>query len=231
MISNGSDFDEVLAEAQRLGYAEANPSADIDGLDTARKTAISSSIAFNTIIKEENVDIFSLRYIKKADIDYITSKLGRTVRYLGFGVKNENSVSVFVEPTLLDANALESNVSKNNNMISLFGEDVGRLSFFGQGAGKYPTGNSLAQDVIDIIEGKAELNDACVTLGACNDECERAYYIRTSADVNYDFFDKVEVIGADKFITTKKIPVSKMHNVAKEIYAVDDSAFFAGIEE
>lgn len=231
MISNGSDFDEVLAEAQRLGYAEANPSADIDGLDTARKTAISSSIAFNTIIKEENVDIFSLRYIKKADIDYITSKLGKTVRYLGFGIKNENSVSAFVEPTLLDSGALESNVNKNNNMISLFGEGVGRLSFYGQGAGKYPTGNSLAQDVIDIIEGKAEQSNVCVTLKACNDGCERAYYIRTSADVNYDFFDKVEVIGENKFITTKKITVSKMHSVAKEIYALDDSAFFAGIEE
>ena len=231
MISNGSDFDEVLREAQRLGYAEANPSADIDGLDTARKTAISSSIAFNTIIKEENVDIFSLRFIKKCDIDYITSRLDKTVRYLGFGIKSDAGISAFVEPTLLDANALESNVTKNNNMISLFGEDVGRLSFFGQGAGKYPTGNALAQDIIDILNGSYELSFAPSSIKACNDSLERAYYIRTNADVNYDFFDKVDVIDNDKYIITKKITVSKMHQIAKEISALDNSAFFAGIEE
>ncbi|MBO5374192.1 MAG: homoserine dehydrogenase [Clostridia bacterium] len=231
MISDGRDFDDVLKEAQRLGYAEANPSADIDGLDTARKTAISSSIAFNTIIKEENVQIFSLRFIKKTDIDYITGKLNKTVRYLGFGTKGENGVSAFVEPALLDANALESNVTKNNNMISLFGKSVGRLSFFGQGAGKYPTGSSLAQDVIDILNGSHELSFDPSDVKVSNDALERAYYIRTNADVNYDFFDKVDVIGDSKYIITKKITVSKMHEMAKDIYALDDSAFFAGIEE
>ena len=231
MISDGSDFDEVLKEAQRLGYAEANPSADIDGLDTARKTAISSSIAFNTIIKEENVDIFSLRFIKKCDIDYITSKLNKTVRYLGFGVKSEGGASAFVEPALLASDALESNVRKNNNMISLFGKDVGRLSFFGQGAGKYPTGNALAQDVIDIINGSRELEYAPCDIKVDNSACERAYYIRTSADINYDFFDSVDVIDGSKYIITKKTTVSRMHEVAKEIYSLDANAFFAGIEE
>ncbi len=230
MISDGRDFDEVLAEAQRLGYAEANPSADIDGLDTARKTAISSSIAFNTIIKEENVDIFSLRFIKKADIDYITSRLNKTVRYLGFGVKSEGGASVFVEPALLASDALESNVRKNNNMISLFGEDVGRLSFFGQGAGKYPTGNALAQDVIDILKGSYELDFAPEAIKIDNGLLERAYYIRTSADVNYDFFDSAEVIDGSKYIITKKITVSKMHAIEKEIRSLDASAFFAGID-
>ena len=231
MISDGRDFDDVLSEAQRLGYAEANPSADIDGLDTARKTAISSSIAFNTIIKEENVDIFSLRFIKKADIDYITSKLNKTVRYLGFGVKNDKGASVFVEPALLPSDALESNVRKNNNMISLFGCDVGRLSFFGQGAGKYPTGNALAQDVIDILNGSTELSFAPCAINVDNGTLERAYYIRTNADVNYDFFDTVDVIDGSKYVTTKKITVAKMHAVAKEIRSLDADAFFAGIEE
>ena len=77
MITDGSDFSEVLAEAQALGYAEANPSADIDGLDVARKTAISSSIAFKTTVAEKDVDIFSLRNITKNDIDYIKDKFGK----------------------------------------------------------------------------------------------------------------------------------------------------------
>ena len=154
-----------------------------------------------------------------------------TVRYLGFGVKGEGGASVFVEPALLPANALESNVTKNNNMISLFGKDVGRLSFFGQGAGKYPTGNALAQDVIDIVKGSYELEYAPCDIKIDNGCLERAYYIRTSADVNYDFFDGVEVINGVKYITTKKTTVKKIHEVAKEIYAIDENAFFAGIEE
>ncbi len=231
MISNGCDFDEILKEAQRLGYAEANPSADIDGLDTARKTAISSSIAFNTIIKEENVDIFSLRYIKKCDIDYITGKLGMTVRYLGFGVKSESGVSVFVEPACLPASALESNVTKNNNMISLFGRDVGRLSFFGQGAGKYPTGNALAQDVIDAVKGIGELEYAPASVKIDNGVCKRKYYIRTIADFDFDFASTVEITDGNKYIITNEITVSRMHKIAKKIRAIDENAFFAGIEE
>lgn len=231
MISDSRDFDDVLKEAQALGYAEANPSADIDGLDTARKTAISSSIAFDTIIKEEDVNIFGLRNIKKADIDYITSKLGKTVRYLGFGVKNEDSISVFVEPALLGADALESNVAKNFNMISLFGESVGRLSFYGQGAGKYPTGNSLAQDVIDIIKGDTAIvypsNEANVDNGALT----RKYYVRTSAALPCDIINNKETIDGISYILTKEISVKDMHLIAKDVFATDSGAFFAGIEE
>ena len=73
MITDSRDFDDVLKEAQALGYAEANPSADIDGLDTGRKTAISSSLAFDTILTEDDVDIFGLRNIKKSDIEKVAA--------------------------------------------------------------------------------------------------------------------------------------------------------------
>ena len=86
MTRGGMTYADALAQAQQLGYAEANPSADVDGLDTARKTAISSSLAFNTIIKEEDVSVFTMRTIQKCDIEYIVGRLGKTVRYLGFGI-------------------------------------------------------------------------------------------------------------------------------------------------
>lgn len=231
MITNGSDFDEVLKQAQALGYAEANPSADIDGLDTARKTAISSSIAFNTIIKEENVDVFTMRTIKKCDIDYIKTKLNKTVRYLGFGIKGNDGISTFVEPTLLSADALESNVNKNFNMITLFGKDVGRLSFYGQGAGKYPTGNALAQDVIDITNGARRVTCGIKASTINNDLVCRKYYIRTATTVDADVINGIEKIENTNYIITKEISVAKMHNIAKAIYANDSTAFFAGIEE
>ena len=231
MISQGRDFDEVLAEAQSLGYAEANPSADVDGLDVARKTAISSSIAFNTIIKEENVSVFSLRNIKKSDIDYISSKLGKTVRYMGFGIKNSNSASCFVEPVLLDPCALEANVNKNFNMISLFGKSLGRLSFYGQGAGKYPTGNALASDVCDIVNGDTALNKEYLPLNVDNEKCLRKYYIRSTKKIECECIDSCEKIDNYYYMQTKKVPVSRIHAVKKSILESDPLAFFAGFEE
>lgn len=231
MITDSRDFDDVLKEAQALGYAEANPSADIDGLDTARKTAISSSIAFDTIITEDEVDVFGLRNIKKLDIDYITKKLGKTVRYMGFGTKNEDTVSVFVEPTILDAGALEANVNKNFNMISLFGKSVGRLSFYGQGAGKYPTGNSLAQDVIDILKGDTALEYPKAKVEINNSSIYRKYYVRTTADLDSSIICSKEAIDGINYILTDKISVKDMHKAAKAVFEADRNAFLAGIEE
>lgn len=230
MITDGRDFDEVLKEAQSLGYAEANPSADVDGLDTARKTAISSSIAFNTVIKESDVSVFGMRNIKKCDIDYITKKLGKTVRYLGYGVKTDGSVSVFVEPTIIEKGALEANVNKNFNMISLFGESVGRLSFYGQGAGKYPTGNAMAQDVIDVINGASHLVYEPKDVKTDNSVLKRKYYIRTSSSLASDIFGTEEKDGDTRYILTKETDVASIHALANKISEESPDSFFAGIE-
>ena len=231
MTTDRRDFDEVLKEAQSLGYAEANPSADVDGLDTARKTAISSSIAFNTIIKEENVSIFSMRNVKKSDIEYIGSKFNRVVRYMGFGQRTKNSISVFVEPVLLPKTAPEATVCKNFNMITLFGESVGRLSFLGQGAGKYPTGNAMAQDICDIVNGDTALYYEPVASSVDNGALKRRYYIRASVDEINAEIDVSDVIDNSKIVITKPISVKRMHELAVQIYKKDPSAFFAGIEE
>jgi homoserine dehydrogenase len=230
MITDSRDFADALKEAQKLGYAEANPSADIDGLDVARKTAISSSIAFDTVVSEENVLTFSLRNIRKSDIDYIAKTCGKTVRYLGYGMRTENGVAAFVEPTLLSADALEANVRTNNNMISLFGEYVGRLSFYGQGAGKYPTGNALAQDIINILQGDTALG--CVNADAviCNGEAKRAYFIRTNAALPLEIAASSETVGETRYIYTKKISVAQMHELAEKILAEDPESFFAGMD-
>ena len=231
MIRNSREFADVLKEAQALGYAEANPSADIDGLDVARKTAISSSIAFDAVVSEDDVLTFSLRNIRKSDIDYIAEKCGKTVRYLGYGMRTENGIAAFVEPTLLSSHALESNVFTNNNMISLFGDYVGRLSFYGQGAGKYPTGNALGQDIINILQGDTALTCTQADAVMHNEEAKRAYFIRTSSGAVLDSVVSEEKIGNVRYIFTDKLSVSAMHETAKAILAEDGESFFAGIED
>ncbi|MBO5312398.1 MAG: homoserine dehydrogenase [Clostridia bacterium] len=229
MITDSREFDDVLREAQALGYAEANPSADIDGLDTARKTAISASIAFNTIIKEENVSVLSMRTIQKCDIEYIVGRLGKTVRYMGFGIKNGDCVSAFVEPTILNYKSPESNVCKNFNMITLFGQSVGRLSFFGQGAGKYPTGNALAQDVIDILMGNCHMSFKPLELIIDNESVKKSYYIRTKAHIEGDLVVNCEKINSNYHIITKPVSVSYINRLKNTILESDASSFFAGI--
>ncbi|MBQ4071651.1 MAG: homoserine dehydrogenase [Clostridia bacterium] len=230
MITDGADFSDVLAMAQSLGYAEADPSADIDGLDTARKTAISSSIAFNTEISEDDVSVFGLRNIKKCDIEYIKGKLNKSIRYVGTGVMSDGAVSTFVEPLIIGEDSLFAGVKKNNNMISLVGENVGELSFFGQGAGKYPTGVSVAQDVIDIVNGDFALITPGQSINVDNGAVTKQYYVRTKADVPSDLIDSLTKIGDDNFIITKEISVLGMHKLSKEIIQKDGVSFFAGIE-
>ncbi len=230
MITDSSDFDEVLRTAQKLGYAEADPSADIDGLDTARKTAISASIAFDSEVNESDVLVYSLRNIKKCDIEYIKKELNKTVRYVGTAVMENGKVSACVEPTIIDNESLFASVKKNNNMISLVGENVGQLSFYGQGAGKYPTGTAVAHDVIDIMSGDVSLISPGTRL-ACDHSIQvKSYYIRTKCEISSEVIDKISVFGSDKYIITKPVNVSEIHKISDEIIKKDGEFFIAGIE-
>lgn len=230
MISESAEFADVLHTAQRLGFAEADPSADIDGLDTARKTAISASIAFNSEVGESDVLVFGLRNIKKTDIEYIKKELNKTIRYIGSAVLADSKISACVEPTVISEDSLFASVKKNNNLISLVGKNVGELSFYGQGAGKYPTGTAVAQDVIDIVSGDIKLLSPGARIAVDNSVQFKQYYIRTNASVPSEIVDKSFSCGADKYYITKPINLFEIHKISKEIYSKDGESFFAGIE-
>lgn len=231
MQSRGADFAEVLAEAQELGYAERDPSSDIDGEDVKFKCALSASCAFGVHIRESDIPTLSLRTITKADMEY-AAKMGMCVRYMAFAAnKGNGAFSAFVEPVFIPNNSLESAVHLNNNFVSLFGEYSGRLSFFGQGAGKYPTGASVAADMIAICTGK---NISVVYSGegtVKNEEELHRYYIRTK-DTSVSASDIVETCeekNGEFYIVTREISVESMHKLASDIKKTDASAFFAGI--
>ena len=152
MHTKGSDFAEVLRDAQDLGYAESDPGADIEGWDTQRKCVISANLAFGTIIPEDSVPVLGIHHILAEDIAFFNEN-GLTCRLLMNASLQGDAVSAYVEPTLLTSAALESGVGTNFNMVSLTGKNVGPLSFYGQGAGKMPTGTSLVHDIIDIKDG------------------------------------------------------------------------------
>lgn len=149
MEKEGKEFDEVLKDAQRLGYAEADPTFDIEGVDTAHKITILSSIAFNTIIPFDKVFVEGISSIKQVDIDF-AKKLNCKIKLLAIAKKHENDIEVRVHPTMIPERYILSKVENVFNAIYLVSDKLDRTIHYGRGAGSLPTGSAVAGDIISI---------------------------------------------------------------------------------
>lgn len=150
MSKQGLDFDTVLKEAQALGYAERNPSADVDGFDACRKIAILSSLAYGKNVNYE--DIYTEGITKISDIDFkYANKLGRSIKLFGKAEKKDGNFYVFVAPVMIDENNALYSVNGVFNAILVDGNVVGNIMFYGSGAGKLPTASAVVSDIIAAI--------------------------------------------------------------------------------
>lgn len=145
-----NEFFTTLKTAQELGYAEADPSADIDGYDVTNKVIISFALAYDGFIKNE-FPCFTLRNITKEDILYF-KKQGFIAKYIGEAITKDNLYEASVMLNLFPVNALEGNVLSNYNIVTVKSHTMGEVKFYGQGAGKLPTANAIVQDIFDIID-------------------------------------------------------------------------------
>ncbi len=153
MVEEGIDFKEALSIAQDVGFAEADPTDDIEGYDAARKISILSSIAFGYNVGFEDIDCKGITSISAFDINFF-KKLGLAIKLVGSAYSNDLGFDASVEPVLLNTNSIMANVNDAFNIVSVEGDVVGNLQFYGQGAGKNPTGNAVVSDIIDIINGE-----------------------------------------------------------------------------
>ncbi|MCA1021019.1 homoserine dehydrogenase [Halobacillus litoralis] len=151
MAQDGVDFDSVLKEAQDLGFAEADPTADVDGLDAARKMTILSILGFSMPYSLEDVDVKGIRGISSDDITY-AEELGYRIKLIGIAENDANGVSVSVEPTLLPAEHPLSSVNDEFNAVYVYGDAVGETMFYGPGAGKLPTATAVVSDLIAVLK-------------------------------------------------------------------------------
>ena len=156
MKNEGADFADVLADAQRLGYAEADPTADVDGLDAADKLAILASLAFNGRIKLAEVHCEGIRQVSAADIAY-AEKLGFVIKLLAIAKRvspspanTSEQLQARVNPTLVPKAHPLASVNEVYNAILIEGEPIGQVMFFGPGAGAGPTASAVVSDILNI---------------------------------------------------------------------------------
>ena len=183
MRDTGREFDEVLAEAQELGYAEADPSFDVDGIDTAHKLAILTGLAFGCEVNFDGVYVEGIRHISALDIRY-AEELGYRIKLLGLSRATGGGVEQRVHPCMVRAAAPIASIEGVFNAVVAEGDFVGSIMAEGQGAGAGPTASAVVADLIDIARGNRPATFA-VPAGSLTqlpslsmDRHEGCYYLR-----------------------------------------------------
>ena len=149
MRDKGRDFSDVLAEAQELGYAEADPTFDVEGIDAAHKLSILASIAFGIPLKFDAVYTQGISTIDLMDLDY-AEELGYRIKHLGIARRTEQGVEMRVHPTLIPESQLLANVGGVMNAVQIHGDAVGSTLHYGPGAGSLPTASAVVADLVDV---------------------------------------------------------------------------------
>jgi len=216
MTRFGLDYAEVLKQAQRLGYAEANPSTDVDGIDTWHKVILSSNIAFGVTVDKESVPVAGIRNIQAQDVENFKSH-GLVCKLISTGKRSGDGYSIYVQPTLVKEGDLEAAVPMNYNLITFVGQTSDRMSFYGQGAGRYPTAYNVVQDLVDVLEGKGFYAPYGEKVSADN-SVKLDWYVRGNWTG-----DVAETWG--EAVVTKAVSVADMHKWIKE----NPDAFVAAI--
>jgi homoserine dehydrogenase len=150
MRDKGRDFNDVLAEAQALGYAEADPTFDVEGIDAGHKLTILASIAFGIPLQFEKVFTEGITKITRTDVEY-AEELGYRIKHLGVARKTVAGIELRVHPTLIPERRLIANVDGVMNAVLVQGDAVGPTLYYGAGAGAEPTASAVVADVIDVV--------------------------------------------------------------------------------
>ena len=158
MTEEGLDFDEVLKEAQEKGYAEQDPTFDIEGHDTAQKLIILTILGFGTYVTQDKFHVEGISKIKQEDIEFIRNELGYSIKLLAIARIDGGKLEVRVHPTLISSDHLLASVNGVFNGVYLVGDIVGPVMMYGPGAGMMPTASAVVGDCLDIMENVGRPN-------------------------------------------------------------------------
>ena len=222
MTRLGIGYREALRQAQSLGYAEAEPSTDVDGWDTWHKLTVSANVAFRTSLDMDAIPVAGIANITGEDVEEFTKhavvcKLIATASIVG------GEVAAYVQPTLCPMGEPEAAVPSNYNLITYTGNTSGRHSFLGQGAGRYPTAYNVVQDLVDVLSGRG-FYCQCKGVKPVSNHCRMQYYVRGEADA----WLRENTVGHwGDGVVTGSVSVEEMHRYL----AAHPGAFIAGFGE
>ncbi len=151
MSQEGASYEDVLKEAQLLGYAEADPTSDVEGLDAAYKMAILGTLGFHAPVSMQDVSVQGISQVSKEDILY-GQRLGYEIKLLGIAERKEDAISLSVQPTMVKQSHPLASVHGVFNAVYVYGEAVGETMFYGPGAGEMPTATSVVADLVAIAQ-------------------------------------------------------------------------------
>lgn len=243
MTYEGWDFDFTLKTAQKLGFAEADPTADVDGFDVSRKLSILSSMAFGAHINDDMIYKRGIRDVTRFDIDMFKN-LGYVLKYLAHSKLENDTYYMTVEPILLTTKDLMSNVNEEFNIISINGNIIGELNFYGKGAGKDATANSVVGDLLYIINSEFKKIEIQLDKNLKNGGIsgfKGNYYLR--ADVKdhdefslvldiideYSIKKRMEFSGKKLYIITEEMNAETFNELAGKIKSANINNFYARI--
>ncbi len=228
MRDKGRDFADVLSEAQALGYAEADPTFDVEGIDAGHKLTILASIAFGIPLQFDKVYTEGITKITRTDVEY-AEQLGYRIKHLGIARKTPEGIELRVHPTLIPERRLIANVNGVMNAVLVKGDAVGPTLYYGAGAGAEPTASSVVADVIDVVRaltGDPENRvphlafqaDAIADIPVLSADMFRtAYYLRLNAEDKPGVLAEVTRILAEHQISieaiSQKVPLNNETSV------------------
>ncbi|WP_182201567.1 homoserine dehydrogenase [Paraliobacillus salinarum] len=211
MADEGLAYEEVLKEAQDLGFAEADPTADVDGLDAARKMTLLANLAFKMELHLEDVDVSGIRNITQEDISFADS-LGYTIKLIGIASMNHGKAEVTVEPTLLPKDHPLALVKNEFNAVYVYGEAVGETMFYGPGAGSLPTATAVVSDLMEVVKnirlgisGSAHIDPQFDRQLKEDKEKYSRHFIRLDVDDQAGAFQEITNIFSEHEVSFAKI--------------------------
>ncbi len=220
MTRRSLSYEDALAQTQALGYAEADPTTDVDGIDTWHKLIVSANIAFGVSLDISAIPAAGIRRIRGEDVARFRAR-GYTCKLICQASREGEAFHAFVQPALFPQGVPEATVPDNYNLITLVGSTSGRQSFLGQGAGRYPTAYNVVQDCVDFLNGRGFYCGYGPKVRVTNDKA-LCYYVRGG---NWPRERTRE--NWDGAAVTEPVPIFQMHRWLKE----NPEAFIAALPE
>ncbi len=260
MTEEGLDFEEVLREAQERGYAEQDPTFDIEGHDTAQKLIILTILGFGTYIEQDKFHVEGISKIKQEDIEFIKNEMGYSIKLLAISKIEDGELEVRVHPTLIPQNHLLASVNDVFNGVYIVGDIVGPVMMYGQGAGMMPTASAVVGDCLDIIGNMGRKGIYGPTTSEVKqikdiEDIKSKYYLRLTAvdkpgvlhtisGILSKYNISIEAVTQKKRDEGQEVPIfmvmhealeKNMQNAIKEINSLDfirdDTLFIRVLEE